>query len=179
MSRLQIITNTIDREGGFSDHALDSGGKTMYGITEKIARKYGYKGKMKDISLDQTVDIYTRAFWNPIRLDQINDSRIQELIFDAGVNHNTNRGILLAQRGYNTLKRKKDEIAEDGLVGPKTLSALNNYSHRLYGKGPLINAIILVRTEFYRAIVENRDDQTVFIVGWLRRIRKLEKAIGI
>ena len=179
MSRLQAITNTISREGGFSNHALDSGGKTMYGITEALARKYGYQGDMKDISLDKTVEIYTKEFWDKLRIDEINDWRIQELVFDAGVNHGGSRSILLAQRGFNTLVKNKDEIVEDGIVGSQTLGALNGYSHRYYGKDPLIDAMILVRTEFYRAIVENRDSQTVFIVGWLRRIRKLEKAIGV
>ena len=48
--------NTFDKaweetgraEGGFVDDPDDSGGATNWGITEKVARKQGYTGHMRD-----------------------------------------------------------------------------------------------------------------------------------
>ncbi len=41
----------ILHEGGYADDPADSGGKTMYGITEAVARNSGYRGEMKDFIL--------------------------------------------------------------------------------------------------------------------------------
>ena len=45
-------------EGGYSDNPLDSGGKTKYGITEAVARAYGYTGEMRDLPLSVARAIY-------------------------------------------------------------------------------------------------------------------------
>jgi len=178
MSKKFIILNTILREGGFSDNPYDTGGKTMYGITKRTARNFGYTGNMKDLSLEKAIDIYDKGFWQPIRLDSINDSRIQELLFDARVNHSPGVSVKTAQRAFNMLHKEDKELAEDGLIGSQTIGALNNYSHGVYGKEPLIDAMLMIRGQYFRDIVENREAQTVFIVGWLRRLRKLRNSVG-
>ena len=48
----------LKHEGGYSDHAADPGGKTRYGVTEAVAREVGYKGDMRDLSLDLAKRIY-------------------------------------------------------------------------------------------------------------------------
>ena len=65
MSKKFIILNTILREGGFSDNPYDTGGKTMYGITKRTARNFGYTGNIKDLSLEKAIDIYDKGFWLP------------------------------------------------------------------------------------------------------------------
>jgi lysozyme family protein len=40
------IEALIGKEGGFSNHPVDKGGPTMYGITEQVARAFGYDGLM-------------------------------------------------------------------------------------------------------------------------------------
>ena len=45
----KIINQIIEREGGYVDDISDSGGETKYGITEEVARRYGYDGKMIDL----------------------------------------------------------------------------------------------------------------------------------
>ena len=38
------IDALIEREGAYSDHPADRGGPTRWGITEQVARAYGYYG---------------------------------------------------------------------------------------------------------------------------------------
>ena len=170
----EIITRTVEREGGYVNHSADKGGATNFGITESVARGNGYQGDMKDLPLEKAVEIYKSRYWHKL-YNEIEDERIQELIFDAGVNHGNRWGVRLAQRAYNTLN--KDTITEDGIIGPQTVNALNNYSHRSYGKKPLLQAMLYVRAEYYRSIVNHNDSQKVFIVGWYHRLEELRKQV--
>ena len=43
------VKRVLMHEGGYSDHAADPGGKTMYGITEAVAREVGYRGDMREL----------------------------------------------------------------------------------------------------------------------------------
>ena len=42
-----ILASIIFYEGGYSDDPDDPGGKTKYGITERVAREYGYLGSIE------------------------------------------------------------------------------------------------------------------------------------
>lgn len=167
----EIIERTVKREGGYVNDDTDRGGATRFGITEEVARNNGYDGYMRDLPLDFAVEVYKKKYWEPIRLSEFNDKGIQELIFDAGVNHGTRWGIRLAQRAYNTLSF--DEIVEDGLVGPQTITAVNEYRW----PDRLKLAMIFVRAEYFRSIVKNDPTQKRFIGGWFNRLDKLYKTV--
>ena len=59
----KIFDYLLKVEGGYSNDKYDAGGETKYGITEEDARKYGYKGRMRDLQL------YLACFLNNIFLD--------------------------------------------------------------------------------------------------------------
>ena len=42
-----ILDGLYVREGGYVNHKNDRGGATRYGITEAVARQWGYKGDMR------------------------------------------------------------------------------------------------------------------------------------
>jgi lysozyme family protein len=162
---------TVGLEGGYSNHPLDSGGATMYGITEKVARDNGYLGEMKELPLRVAKNIYKTEYWDRIRLDEIKNEKLQELMFDASVNHGYSRAVLLAQRAYNTLN--KDTITEDGIIGTQTIKALNSYHYET-----VIAFMYLVeRGKYFGAIVKNNDSQKAFIRGWTNRMIKLARKV--
>jgi lysozyme family protein len=167
MSFEKAFERTIIYEGGYSDNPYDSGGKTMYGITEKTARDNGYKGKMKDLTLREAKEIYKDDYWNIIRLDEIDKESMQELMFDTAVNMGVHASVLFAQRAYNILNKKG--IAVDGVIGPQTINAINNYRY----ERDIAFWYISVRVEGYNKIVKSNEDQKVFIRGWGRRIQSL------
>ena len=43
-----VLVSIYADEGGYVDHKADRGGKTRYGITERVARAWGYQGHMRD-----------------------------------------------------------------------------------------------------------------------------------
>ena len=167
----EIIKRTVQREGGYVNDPTDRGGETNWGITKRVAKNYGYNGDMKDLSLETAVEIYKTKYWEPMRLDDIESNGIKELMFDAGVNHGTRWGVRLMQRAFNTLSF--DEIAEDGLIGPQTISAVNGYRW----PDRLKLAMIFVRAEYFRAIVKSDPTQKRFIGGWFNRLDKLYKEV--
>lgn len=162
---------TVGLEGGYSNHPLDSGGATMYGITEEVARRWGYRGDMEELPLEEAKRIYKTTYWDRIKLDEIKNEKLQELMFDAAVNHGYSRAVLLAQRAYNTLN--KDEIVEDGIIGSQTIGALNSYPYET----AIAFTFLIERGKYYAAIVQGNPSQKAFIRGWTNRLIKLAQKV--
>lgn len=57
----KTINPILKLEGYKSNHPLDKGGKTKYGITEATAKENGYK--VEDISKEDAKKIYKEQFW--------------------------------------------------------------------------------------------------------------------
>jgi lysozyme family protein len=104
----------LKHEGGYSDHKSDPGGKTMYGVTERVAREAGYKGDMRELPLDLAKRVYLERYWKPVRADDLPPS-IRYAIFDAAVNSGPAQAALWLQRALG--------VKADGVIGPITLKA--------------------------------------------------------
>jgi lysozyme family protein len=50
------------REGGYSNNPNDSGGETMWGVTDRVARANGYAGPMKDMPREVAKNIYFASY---------------------------------------------------------------------------------------------------------------------
>ena len=72
-----VLAHTLESEGLFSDDAADSGGATMYGITESVARKNGYDGDMRDLPLEKAKEIYHRQYWVEPGYDRVAEQDIE------------------------------------------------------------------------------------------------------
>jgi lysozyme family protein len=106
----------LKHEGGYSDHAADPGGKTRYGITEAVARRVGYKGDMRELPLELAKRIYLEDYWRAVRADEL-PAGVRYAVFDAAVNSGPKQAVKWLQRAAGT--------ADDGVIGPKTLAAVN------------------------------------------------------
>jgi len=167
----KAFEDTIIIEGGYADDPLDRGGKTKYGVTESLARRYGYEGDMKDLSIDFAKMVYKKEFWDKMRLDEIESDKLKRLIFDAGINHGQGRAVRFAQKAYNTLSERT--ITVDGIIGSQTINAVNSYPYEL----DLAYWYVAIRSNYFKAIVDNDDSQKRFIRGWGRRVQHLLKDI--
>ncbi|WP_394475020.1 glycoside hydrolase family 108 protein [Ralstonia mannitolilytica] len=103
----------IGNEGGYSNHPQDPGGETMWGVTARVARAYGYTGPMRELPRETAKAIAKKLYWDPLHLDSF-DSRVAFQIFDA--NYNGGHPVLWAQ-GASGAK-------VDGLLGPQTIMAV-------------------------------------------------------
>jgi lysozyme family protein len=116
MSGFDIAFATIAGvEGGYSDRdkAADPGGATKYGITEAVARAWGYKGDMRDLPLETAKAIAKAWYWDKYQCDQF-DPRIAYQVFDTAYN------------GGFPVKWLQECVGAvpDGVIGAKTIAAV-------------------------------------------------------
>lgn len=142
----QLIADVISREGGYSDHPKDPGGRTKYGISQR-----SYPGEdIRNLTVARASDIYRRDFVEKYGIDRLGNYRTAELILDWLVHSGP-----LAIR---TLQRRLD-VRVDGVVGPHTLARLKQVEPR---------QILLWRLDFLLGLTGHP-----FIKGWVKRLIKL------
>lgn len=178
MDVLQLINRVIAAEGGYSDHPHDTGGATMYGITERVARASGYAGDMRSLPRDMAVRIYIDQYYVAPGFDRVAllSPRIAFELTDTGVNQGPRVASEYLQRCLNVFNRQGRiyrDLLVDGQVGSKTISALRGFlAHREGGEGVLLAALNCLQGARYIDLAERREENESFVYGWMReRIR--------
>ena len=165
----KIFNYLIYVEGGYTDDKYDKGGKTKYGIIEVEARKYGYKGLMKDLTLELAKEIYFKKYFIKNKLDKIDNEEIALSICDWTVNS----GAWGLKKAQQTLNELGYNLVVDGIFGNKTLQALNTVD---------INKFLEIyhnkQRLFYNNIVKNNPTQKKFLQGWLNRVSRKENYLA-
>jgi lysozyme family protein len=168
----KIIDEIIRVEGGFVDDPSDSGGKTNYGITEIVARSFGYIGRMHDLPHDVAYSIYVTRYWDTVRGDELMSlsERIVEEVVDTGVNMGVNRAGKFLQRSLNVLNNREKyyrDVVVDGLIGQGTLTALEVYLSKR-DESTLVKMLNCLQGAFYVELAERREKDERFISGWFK-----------
>jgi lysozyme family protein len=168
----QAVAVVLANEGGLSDHPKDPGGITKYGIILDVLRREGPNGDIDGdgdidaddirlLTIDDAKQIYCRQWWEAYGYGRIIYQGVATKIFDMAVNTGPRQGHLMTQRA---LRANGFLLKEDGILGPKTMDAINRaYPERL---------IPTLRSEsagFYRLIATKKPEFKAFILGWLRR----------
>ena len=165
----KIFNYLIYVEGGYTDDKYDKGGKTKYGIIEVEARKYGYKGLMKDLTLELAKEIYFKKYFIKNKLDKIDNEEIALSICDWTVNS----GAWGLKKAQQTLNELGYNLIVDGIFGNKTLQALNTVD---------VNKFLELYHEkqrlFYNNIVKRNPTQKKFLKGWLNRVSRKENYLA-
>lgn len=136
----RAIKLVVSTEGGYSDHAWDNGGATRFGVTEVIARKWGWVGAMRDLPWELARDIYLKDYWMPIRGDEL-PWPWALCIFDCAVNQGVGTAIRLAQDAVG--------VMVDGMFGPRTLAAIKNADDRMLARFMAQRAMRYAKHEDY------------------------------
>lgn len=175
MSIDAMIEATIGKEGRYSNHPLDRGGETCWGITKAVARRNGYQGDMRDLPRDKAVAIYREEY--AIRPGFAAAAEISptvgEELFDTGVNMGVSvpaRWFQMALNGLNRQGKDYPDIAEDGDVGPATLAAFRAY-RRVRGVDAdpvMLKALNSLQGARYVELARGRSANEDFLFGWLR-----------
>ncbi|MFT5788018.1 MAG: lysozyme family protein [Shewanella sp.] len=178
--RNRLIKDLIEREGGYVNDPTDHGGETLYGITVKVARTYGYKGAMRELPYELAFKIYQDRYWAPLKLDDIQQVSevLAEQLFDFGVNSGIHRAGKCLQRVLNVLNNCQTlypDLTADGVVGSRTLHGLIKFiDHRKQsGLKVLIEAVRGQRISFCINIAVKDESQEKYQFGWLNRIVNL------
>lgn len=171
----QIINEIIRTEGGYVDHPNDKGGPTMYGITEQVARAYGYKGRMQDLPRSTAYEIYMRRYWLQPMFDKIY-ARLPNLaieLADTGVNMGPKKAAEFLQRALNVLNKRGTIYADlnvDGDIGKLTLFAIDNFIRTrgaVDAEKVLLRACNSEQVVRYIELAEKTPSQEDFVYGWI------------
>ena len=154
-------------EGGYSDDKHDKGGKTKYGIIEKEARDFGYKGDMQDLTIDFAKNIYLKKYYLENKLDKVVNDKVALSICDWAVNSGRN-GTKNAQFAINQLTNANLDV--DGIIGNKTLEALNTTDSEKF-----LEVYHNLQRIYYKGKVEADKTQERFLTGWLNRVQRKEE----
>lgn len=156
-----FLSNLLKLEGGYVNHPNDNGGCTNKGITIATFRNYYGSNKtcndLKNISDEQIEKIYKTGYWDVCWGDKIQCPKIAQLIADWAVNSGTKTAI----KGVQKIVGVKD----DGIMGPMTLKAINNYPTK-----DLFELLKKARKEFYESIIKKNPSQKCFLKGWMNRL---------
>jgi lysozyme family protein len=111
---------------------------------------------LKLLTDEQAFQIMKRGYWDRWKADLIQNQSVAEQLVDwvwgSGV-----WGIKIPQRTLN--------VVSDGIVGDKTIEAVNNYNQK-----DIHFLIKQDRIAFINGIIQRDPTQKRFIKGWLNRI---------
>ena len=144
-------------EGGHSDHAADSGGKTAYGISQYHPAAWADG----EVTRREAAAIYKRDYWDGRGCDRL-PLPLGVALFDGEVNHRPRTASRLLQSAIG--------VTVDGYVGPKTAAAA-----RAANPAIVLDRYLARRAELYQDIVKADSSQAAFIEGWYWRLFRLHR----
>lgn len=154
----EAFEKLLGHEGGFADHPADPGGRTKWGVTERVAREHGYQGDMRDLSVDEARRIARIAYWDAVRADSL-PPRVRYIAFDGAYHSGVRQSARWLQRALG--------VAEDGVIGPVTIAAA-----RAADESALATRVLAQRLRFLTSL----GNWPSFSRGWTRRIADLMEA---
>ena len=157
-------------EGGFVNDPDDLGGATNMGVTIGAWKSCGYdKDGDGDIDVDDLhllthEDVVNRVlkphYWDRWKADEIKSQSVANILVDWVWASGTH-GIKIPQRLLG--------VTVDGIVGPKTIAAVNAKNPR-----ELFDMIKIARFDFIEDICHQRPTNNKFKRGWMNRINDIK-----
>ena len=154
-------------EGGYVNDPADAGGPTKMGVTLKTWQAQGYdkngdgvidEDDLKLLSWEDVIERILRPhYWNRWRADEIRSQALANIL--VGWVWGSGRYGITIPQGILGVK-------QDGIVGAKTVSAVNNYPD----PEALFEKIKQMRRAFFYLICEKRPANKRFLKGWLNRL---------
>ena len=151
------VSFVLAHEGGYSNDVDDEGGETKFGISKRSYPDID----VDDLTIERAKNIYKRDFWDTQLYKDIKDINLATKVFDLAVNMGSNWAHRLVQRA---LKSTGQDITEDGVLGPITLTAIN--------KADLTDLLAALKSEaagYYRTLAATQPRKAKFLKGWLKR----------
>lgn len=166
MAKFELaIDAVLKNEGGLSNHPLDSGQITNFGISfsfYKTIKPDATVLDIKNLTSAQAIDLYEKYFWLPNKYNLITNQQVANKVFDMAVNMGAEMAnkclqrAIFASTGYN--------LAQDGIIGPQTLGAVNRAD-----PGAVLPALKSEAAGYYRYLIAKNPSLDVFSRGWLHR----------
>ncbi len=154
------------KKTGLANDPDDRGGLTMCGVTYATYCTYCNKKKkrattdgLRNLQYSEWLDILKTMFWDKWKADEIKDQSVANILVD-----------FVWASGITGIKRPQKilGVTVDGIVGPKTLAAVNTAD-----SAKLFAQIHAYRLKHFDEIVARSPSQNKFLKGWRRRVNGL------
>lgn len=151
-------------EGGYGWDRNDPGGPTKYGITcydlaefmgQKMDSMARWAPLVKAMTLQTADTIYNNKYATACAFDLLNVGK-DCVVLDFGINSGNSRSIKFSQKIVG--------VAEDGILGPLTLKAINEFD-----PAGFVNDLCNARQEFLEGLSTFKE----FGGGWTSRVHDL------
>lgn len=160
-------------EGGF---IIDHAGPTNYGVTLGFLKKQnaidpdingdGFidEKDIREMTTGQAKVIYHKEWWEKYGYENIENQEIANKVFSLSINMGPSTAHIVAQRA---LRASGYRVKEDGIIGQKTILAINNVTPRL-----LLCCIRAEAAGYYRYLIAKKPAFKIYENGWLNRAYK-------
>lgn len=159
------LKEILKHEGGYVNHPKDPGGMTNLGVTKRTYEQYlgeqVDEATMRALTPAIVAPLYKKMYWDKMKCGEL-PTGLDLLVFDFGVNAGPSRAIKFLQKMVGT--------AEDGVIGPATIAAANEYV-KLRGAEYAVNRYTEWRINYYKRL----PTFATFGKGWLRRVEDVQK----
>jgi lysozyme family protein len=168
----QAFETLIGIEGHYVHDPSDSGGETCWGVTVAVARKCGYVGPMRDMTIQVAKAIYKAEYWNKAGCDAVVQTYpiLAEEIFDSAVNCGVSTTVKWLQTCLNIFNNRQSfykDIEVDGFFGSATMDALREFrARRPDGETVLLRAMNCLQGAHYVNLCLAREKDERFVYGW-------------
>lgn len=155
------------RAKGISKDLADRGGATLAGVTigtymdycRRKGRSVPSEKELVRLSYQEWLDILKVMYWDRWKADGINDQRVAHMLVDW----------VWTSGFYGiTLPQKTLGVKADGIVGPKTLAAVNGREPSL-----LFRQLKNARSAYLDRICAQHPANRRFLNGWRRRLNAI------
>ncbi len=167
----------LRNEGGYSNHQNDPGGPTKYGITLKTLARWRHvppetltPSDVQAVTRDEAKAIYKRWYWDAVHGDHIDRLVTATILFDMAILMGAGTAVRIAQKALN---RACHGLTVDGLIGPKTVAALNECGVKTFVLTFKLEAAAHIDT-----LLKSHPDLGVFHDGWKNRINKFMSLVA-
>lgn len=148
----------------------NDGGMVRYGLNSNAHPNLipaGYYTKPAQDALADARIHYQEWYWVPIHGDIITSQPVANKIFDQSVPMGVGEASKLVQRAINsTLTDDDDRLDVDGILGPRSMTALNAADPTKF-----LNAFAEEAGAFYRTLAMKRPADKAQLPGWLTRLQ--------
>ena len=149
----KILSQTAAIEGGYKPaDGIDTGGETNMGIT----KRWYPDENIKNLSRDRADYLLYRDYYVKPKINQL-PIKLREIVFDNAVNQGQATAIMNLQKAV--------DVKADGVIGPKTLEAVENTPFEEIRSKLKANI-----TKRYKEILGKDPKQEKYRRGWNNRV---------
>jgi len=144
---------------------VDAGGRTRFGIAARFhpdLPEEFFTGPAEN-ALAEAEKIEEQEYWDSMRLGEVENQNVANKLFDMAVNMGVCQAAIYAQRTANALPTE-GHMVEDGVVGGKTLAAINAANAIAFHQ-----LLCELSAAHYRHLAAVNPAQAVNLKGWLKR----------